>query len=97
MYRISYLYNGVFGLLGTLIIGVIVSYVVNLLEGGRERVYDPNLFIPPLARRMKKHWDKPQDMKEVPFEFLTPVKYLKRFFFLQITEVNLDKNHTTIL
>lgn len=61
----SYLYNGVFGLLGTVIVGFVVSVAINLLRGDRENVYDPNLFIPPLARRMKLKWSGPLDLEDV--------------------------------
>lgn len=63
MYKISYLYNGVLGLLVTLIVGYLVSYVTRKITGEAVGPMDPNLFVPPLARKLEKQWDKPLNLK----------------------------------
>lgn len=54
LYRVSYLYNGVFGLLITAILGYIVSLVTRKIDGRRveDENYDPNLFIPSIAKKL---------------------------------------------
>ncbi|GJQ70613.1 hypothetical protein Trydic_g23006 [Trypoxylus dichotomus] len=54
LYRISYLYYGVLGLLSTLIVGGVVSFISNKGRGSKEEIMDPNLFIPPLAKRLRR-------------------------------------------
>lgn len=54
MYRVSYLYNGVFGFLVTVLIGYIVSLFVRKIWSRPIRQYDPNLFIPPLEKKLRK-------------------------------------------
>ncbi|XP_072389015.1 putative sodium-dependent multivitamin transporter [Diabrotica undecimpunctata] len=54
IHRVSYLYNGLFGLLLTMIIGLFISFAVNKLSKRPRRMYDPNLFIPPLAKALEK-------------------------------------------
>lgn len=51
----SYLYNGVFGVLITLIIGYVVSFITRKFDGRRveDEKYDPNLFVPCIAKRLK--------------------------------------------
>ncbi|CAH1113731.1 unnamed protein product [Psylliodes chrysocephalus] len=56
IHRVSYLYNGVFGILITLIVGIIVSYAINKFSKKPQRTYDPNLFVPPLAKRLREKW-----------------------------------------
>ncbi|XP_030750156.1 putative sodium-dependent multivitamin transporter [Sitophilus oryzae] len=55
--RVSYLYNGVAGLIITLFVGYIVSYIVRKITGKRveDEDYDPNLFIPILSRSLLKN------------------------------------------
>lgn len=53
LYRVSYLYNGVFGLLITVILGYIFSLILNKFTKPSNRQLDPNLFIPPIAKRLK--------------------------------------------
>lgn len=50
----SYLYNGVFGLLITAILGYILSLVTRKIDGRRveDENYDPNLFIPSIAKKL---------------------------------------------
>lgn len=59
------MYNGVFGLLLTLIVGYIVSYVTRKVTGEEIRPMDPNLFVPPLARKLEKQWDRPLNLKTI--------------------------------
>ncbi|KAJ8951885.1 hypothetical protein NQ318_019862 [Aromia moschata] len=56
VHKVSYLYNGVFGLLITVVIGYLLSLVVRLRWGKKvdEEDYDPHLFIGPVARRLKR-------------------------------------------
>nr|CAH7751224.1 unnamed protein product [Callosobruchus chinensis] len=54
LYRVSYLYNGVLGLVSSIIIGYIASILIDKCLKRQKRTYDPNLFIPPLERRMRK-------------------------------------------
>ncbi|KAF5294065.1 hypothetical protein FQA39_LY13539 [Lamprigera yunnana] len=58
LYRISYLYNGVLGLIFTVVIGYIVSFVTNKVNGTVPENLDPNLFIPCIAKKMKKSSEK---------------------------------------
>uniref|UniRef100_A0A6P7F995 Sodium-dependent multivitamin transporter n=1 Tax=Diabrotica virgifera virgifera TaxID=50390 RepID=A0A6P7F995_DIAVI len=69
IHRVSYLYNGLFGLLLTVIIGLLVSFAVNKLSKRPRRTYDPNLFIPPLARALEKKFGN--TMKLTTIEGLT--------------------------
>lgn len=55
IHRVSYLYNGVFGLIITLLIGIVLSFVINRFST-QIKIHNPNLFIPPLARRLKKKY-----------------------------------------
>ncbi|KAF2884191.1 hypothetical protein ILUMI_21973 [Ignelater luminosus] len=57
LYRLSYLYNGVFGLLSTFIVGYFVSFIISKISNKKPKHMDPNLFIPPIARRMRK-WNE---------------------------------------
>lgn len=57
------MYNGVAGLLLTFIIGYVVSYVMRKITGEAVRPMDPNLFVPPLARKLEKQWDRPLNLK----------------------------------
>lgn len=67
MYRVSYLYNGVFGLLLTVLVGYIASLAVKKICSRPEKQYDPNLFIPPLEKRLrKKRIDEPFNLGHVP-------------------------------
>lgn len=43
-----------FGLLITFIVGYTTSLLVNIFMGEPEKELDPNLFIPPIANRMKR-------------------------------------------
>ncbi|RZC38848.1 uncharacterized protein BDFB_000721 [Asbolus verrucosus] len=64
LYKVSYLYNGVFGLLTTYIMGYLVSFAVNKVCGHNQQNFDPNLFIPPVARRLEKMMDSPLSLKQ---------------------------------
>lgn len=57
------MYNGILGLFVTLIVGYATSYVTRKITGEEIRPMDPNLFVPPLARRLEKQWDRPLNMK----------------------------------
>lgn len=59
LYKVSYLYNGVMGFLITMVIGYLVSYVARKVTGEVVAPMDPNLFVPPLAKKMERLWDKP--------------------------------------
>uniref|UniRef100_V5GM94 Putative sodium-dependent multivitamin transporter n=1 Tax=Anoplophora glabripennis TaxID=217634 RepID=V5GM94_ANOGL len=54
LFRVSYLYNGVFGLLITTILGYAVSFVTRKMDGRRveDENYDPDLFIPIIAKKL---------------------------------------------
>jgi solute carrier family 5 (sodium-coupled monocarboxylate transporter), member 8/12 len=63
LYRISYLYAVIIGFLVTLIVGYLASYLLYVLKlQTKEKIYakdsiseiDYNLFVPPLAKRMKR-------------------------------------------
>ncbi|XP_044267495.1 putative sodium-dependent multivitamin transporter [Tribolium madens] len=54
LYKVSYLYNGVFGLVTTLVVGYLMSFIFNRIYGREDQHLDPNLFIPPLQRRLQK-------------------------------------------
>ncbi|CAG9768952.1 unnamed protein product [Ceutorhynchus assimilis] len=56
VYRVSYLYNGVAGLVTTLFVGYLVSWTLRKITGKNadDENYDPNLFVPPLANRLRK-------------------------------------------
>lgn len=62
MYKVSYLYNGLVGLIITFVVGYIISYVTRKVTGEVIGPMDPNLFVPPLARRLEKRWDKPLNL-----------------------------------
>lgn len=63
LYKVSYLYNGVAGLLITFVVGYAASYVFRKIAGEAIRPMDPNLFVPPLSKRFKKRWDDAHNMK----------------------------------
>lgn len=65
LYRISYLYNGVLGLICTFVVGYVVSLITRKVFNEELKPMDPNLFIPPVARRLERMWDKPLNMKEI--------------------------------
>ncbi|KAL1509538.1 hypothetical protein ABEB36_004253 [Hypothenemus hampei] len=54
IYRVSYLYNGVIGLVITVTVGYFTSWIVRWKTNRPIQCenYDPNLFIPPLSRRL---------------------------------------------
>ncbi|KRT80548.1 hypothetical protein AMK59_8463 [Oryctes borbonicus] len=55
LYRVSYLYYGVFGLLSTLIAGTVASFIFSKISNeAKEEILDPNLFIPPLAKKLRR-------------------------------------------
>lgn len=55
LYRVSYLYNGLFGFLVTFLIGYAVSYIFRKISGRSvdEEDYDPKLFVSYLSRTLK--------------------------------------------
>lgn len=53
LYRVSYLYNGVFGVVITLIVGYIASILIDKALGRKIPNRDPDLFIPPLAKKLR--------------------------------------------
>ncbi|KAK9712435.1 Sodium:solute symporter family [Popillia japonica] len=58
LYRVSYLYNGVFGLLTTLAFGTLTSLISRKLidnSNADDDYIDPNLFVPPLAKKVRHH------------------------------------------
>ncbi|KAJ3656767.1 hypothetical protein Zmor_015816 [Zophobas morio] len=65
LYKVSYLYNGVFGLLSTYIIGYVASLVINKIKGVSTQNLDPHLFITPIARRLERTMDIPLNTKEL--------------------------------
>ncbi|KAL3283629.1 hypothetical protein HHI36_006768 [Cryptolaemus montrouzieri] len=52
LYRISYLYQGVFGFLCTVIIGYIASMIFTKNANEEKAVKNPDLFVPPLSRKL---------------------------------------------
>lgn len=58
LYRVSYLYNGVLGLLVTFIFGYLFSFVLEKCFGETQDELDPNLFVPPLSKRLKNQKEK---------------------------------------
>ncbi|KAK4878987.1 hypothetical protein RN001_007133 [Aquatica leii] len=71
LYRVSYLYNGVFGLLITIVIGYSVSMLVNKIFGIVSKTIDPNLFVPYIANKMKKHIEtNKMELKENTYKTL---------------------------
>lgn len=65
LYRVSYLYRGVMGLIVTCVVGYLSSYIVNQICGAQDpATMDSNLFIPPLARKLEKQYDKNLKMHE---------------------------------
>lgn len=54
LYRLSYLYNGVFGLICTFVVGLVASVLCNKIFGTKSKNSDPNLFIPFIAKKMRK-------------------------------------------
>ncbi|CAH0557554.1 unnamed protein product [Brassicogethes aeneus] len=54
LYRVSYLYNGVFGLVCTLLVGYLSSIIFAKIFNIKQKYLEPNLFIPPIARRLEK-------------------------------------------
>ncbi|EFA03653.1 putative sodium-dependent multivitamin transporter [Tribolium castaneum] len=54
LYKVSYLYNGVFGLVTTFLVGYLISLVINSIYGRKDQHLDPNLFIPPIQRKLQK-------------------------------------------
>nr|XP_022913671.1 putative sodium-dependent multivitamin transporter isoform X1 [Onthophagus taurus]XP_022913672.1 putative sodium-dependent multivitamin transporter isoform X1 [Onthophagus taurus]XP_022913673.1 putative sodium-dependent multivitamin transporter isoform X1 [Onthophagus taurus] len=54
LYRVSYLYNGVFGLISTLFVGYTSSLLFKYIFKEDPEDLDPNLFVPPLAKRLKR-------------------------------------------
>ncbi|KAJ8917418.1 hypothetical protein NQ315_005464 [Exocentrus adspersus] len=55
LYRVSYLYNGVFGIIITMLLGYLVSFITRRFGGKRveDEDYDPNLFIPCIAKKLR--------------------------------------------
>lgn len=47
----------------TVLVGYAVSYITRKVTGEEIRPMDPNLFIPPLARKLEKQWDRPLNLK----------------------------------
>lgn len=61
------MYNGVFGLVITLLVGYIASFVVRKIWSRPIEDYDPNLFIPPLEKKLrKKRQEQPFHLRQVP-------------------------------
>lgn len=61
------MYNGVFGLFITVFVGYIVSIAVRKIWSRPVRNYDPNLFIPPLEKKLRKKMkDEPFNLDFVP-------------------------------
>ncbi|XP_011693528.1 PREDICTED: putative sodium-dependent multivitamin transporter [Wasmannia auropunctata] len=54
LYRISYLWYNPIGLTITLTVGYVASIIVRLIQGGNDIEHDPSLFMPIVARRIKR-------------------------------------------
>jgi sodium-coupled monocarboxylate transporter 8/12 len=72
LYRISYMYGVIIGFLVTVIVGYLVSYLLYVLKlQTMEKIYmkdsigeiNADLFVPPLARRMKRKFVENQNKK----------------------------------
>lgn len=79
LYRLSYLYTGVIGMLTTFVIGYIVSCVFKKDNSA----LDPHLFIPPLERKIRKL--KETMAKEVIIANNTTYLVLILWIFSQVT------------
>ncbi|CAG9823598.1 unnamed protein product [Phaedon cochleariae] len=66
IHRVSYLYNGVFGLVITLVIGLLFSYIIEKCSNKPKKDYDPNLFIPPLAKRLRRKMNSTFTLTTLP-------------------------------
>lgn len=53
------------GLLVTLFVGYSISYITRKVTGEVIGPMDPNLFVPPLAKRLEKRWDQPLNLKSL--------------------------------
>ncbi|XP_066257278.1 putative sodium-dependent multivitamin transporter [Euwallacea similis] len=67
LYRVSYLYNGVIGLVVTFVIGYIASLIVRKItrRAIKDENYDPNLFARPLARDLTIGRDEKKEFQLV--------------------------------
>ncbi|XP_045471086.1 putative sodium-dependent multivitamin transporter [Harmonia axyridis] len=54
LYKVSYLYLGVFGLICTLLVGYISSMCFQRSDSEERAINNPDLFIPPLSKRLAK-------------------------------------------
>lgn len=54
LYRVTFLYNAVFGFLYTFIGGYIFSFIAELLDKGNIKNPNADLLIGPVARRIRK-------------------------------------------
>lgn len=64
----SYLYNGVGGLIVTLFVGYLTSFILRKITGtpASKENYDPNLFVPPLAKAMRRQKNPEISLKKLP-------------------------------
>ncbi|KAL0119090.1 hypothetical protein PUN28_009596 [Cardiocondyla obscurior] len=54
LYRISYFWYNPIGLTITLVVGYTASIIVRLIQGGNNIEHDPNLFMPFIAKRIRR-------------------------------------------
>lgn len=81
----SYLYNGVFGLLTTLAFGTLTSLISRKLidnSNADDDYIDPNLFVPPLAKKVRHHLENSMKLVTVSYPLLFTNLYIcaKTFF-----------------
>ncbi|XP_057657298.1 putative sodium-dependent multivitamin transporter isoform X2 [Diorhabda carinulata] len=76
IHRVSYLYNGVFGLVITFVIGIVLSFVINRYST-QTKIHDPNLFIPPLARKLRKKYGETINLANMDLAVSNSREYLK--------------------
>jgi fructose-specific phosphotransferase system IIC component len=50
--------------LATYIVGYVISFLINIIKGHDIHNLEPNLFIPPIARKLEKMVDIPLNMKQ---------------------------------
>ncbi|XP_011158008.1 putative sodium-dependent multivitamin transporter isoform X2 [Solenopsis invicta] len=56
--RISYLWYNPIGLVITLVVGYVASFIVRRIQGGNNIEHDPRLFVPFLAKRIRRRRQK---------------------------------------
>lgn len=58
------MYIGLFGLLWSAVVALVTSWITRIITKEEVGPMDPNLFIPVVARRMEKIWNKSVHSRE---------------------------------